>query len=52
VARLVPVRDSDTKRKLGAFVGLMTVPEDFDVPLPEDLLAAFEGKTKGPKNKK
>lgn len=45
VARLVPAA-AGTKRKLGAFAGQITIPDDFDAPLPESLLAAFEGKRK------
>ncbi|WP_437850642.1 hypothetical protein WME73_30620 [Sorangium sp. So ce302] len=30
-------------RKLGALRGLFDVPDDFDDPLPEDMLHAFEG---------
>ncbi len=44
VARLVPAAAAGPKRKLGAFAGQMTIPDDFDAPLPEALLAAFEGK--------
>jgi prevent-host-death family protein len=51
VARLVPVAAAGAKRKLGTFAGQMTIPEDFDAPLPEELLAAFEGKPKRPKKK-
>jgi prevent-host-death family protein len=49
VARLVPV--SSAKRKLGAFAGQITISEDFDAPLPEELLASFEGKKRRPKKK-
>ena len=31
-------------RKLGLCVGEFVVPDDFDAPLPGDLLAAFEGR--------
>jgi hypothetical protein len=31
------------KRTLGSLHGLLRVPEDFDDPLPEDLMRAFEG---------
>jgi prevent-host-death family protein len=41
VASLVPVRRSSVRR-LGIDRGRFVVPEDFDAPLPEDLLAAFE----------
>ena len=44
VARLVRVeRTAGGRRTLGADRGLFTVPEDFNAPLPEDLLAAFTG---------
>jgi prevent-host-death family protein len=51
VARLVPVAAAAAKRKLGAFTGQITMPEDFDEPLPEELLSAFEGTRKRPKKK-
>jgi hypothetical protein len=35
------------RRKLGALRGMMKVPEDFDDPLPEDVLRAFEGEAEG-----
>jgi prevent-host-death family protein len=50
VARLVPIPTQETTRKLGIFAGQMTVPDDFDAPLPDDILDAFEGKT--PRKKK
>lgn len=31
-------------RKLGLCAGEFVVPDDFDAPLPDDLLAAFEGR--------
>jgi uncharacterized protein (DUF433 family) len=31
-------------RSLGLDTGVFTVPDDFDAPLPEDILDAFEGK--------
>jgi prevent-host-death family protein len=43
VARLVPFRKSKGKRSLGMDKGLFKVPKDFDAPLPDDLLAVFEG---------
>jgi prevent-host-death family protein len=51
VARLVPVVAAPAKRKLGVFAGQITMPEDFDGPLPEDLLSAFEGTRKRQKKK-
>jgi prevent-host-death family protein len=41
VASLVPVRGSSVRR-LGMDRGEFVVPEDFDAPLPDELLAAFE----------
>jgi prevent-host-death family protein len=50
VARLVPIPPGEGTRKLGLFRGLMTVPDDFDAPLPDEILDAFEGKA--PRKKK
>jgi prevent-host-death family protein len=41
VASLVPVRRRSARR-LGIDRGRFVVPEDFDEPLPDELLAAFE----------
>ena len=41
VASLVPPRRSSVRR-LGIDRGRFVVPEDFDAPLPDELLAAFE----------
>lgn len=41
VARLVPARRTQS-RSLGLDRGRYVVPEDFDAPLPDDALAAFE----------
>lgn len=46
VARLVPVPREKQRRVLGIFRGQLNVPEDFDAPLPDDLLDLFEGRTK------
>ena len=43
-ARLVPVGPAKVERKPGALKGKITVADDFDAPLPESLLAAFEGR--------
>ncbi|HEY5855164.1 MAG TPA: type II toxin-antitoxin system Phd/YefM family antitoxin [Aldersonia sp.] len=40
VARLVPARPT-ADRELGCDRGLFEVPEDFDAPLPGDVLADF-----------
>lgn len=41
VARLVP-EPGDGPRILGSDRGLFEVPEDFDAPLPDDVIADFE----------
>ena len=46
VARLVPAPPKKAQRVLGVFRGQFTVPNDFDAPLPEDLLRLFEGRKK------
>jgi antitoxin (DNA-binding transcriptional repressor) of toxin-antitoxin stability system len=44
VAELRPVPTLQTgPRPFGLSAGAFTVPDDFDVPLPEDILRAFEG---------
>jgi prevent-host-death family protein len=44
VAKLVPARASAKPRKLGKLKGKIKISPDFDAPLPDDLLRAFEGK--------
>lgn len=46
VARLVPLAPppAERKRVLGRLAGRVTVPADFDAPLPDDVLDAFEGR--------
>jgi prevent-host-death family protein len=44
VARLVPLADVRPKRRLGGLAGKVQIPEDFDAPLPDDILDAFEGR--------
>lgn len=43
VARLVPIKATGKKRKLGFLAGKLEIPDDFDAPLSEDILAEFEG---------
>jgi prevent-host-death family protein len=43
VARLVPIGKSG-KRTLGVLKGRLRVPRNFDAPLPEEVIAAFEGR--------
>src|SRR5438270_2628956 len=43
VARLVPVRETQGKRPLGFLKGEIWMAEDFNGPLPPDILAGFLG---------
>ncbi|MBN3943121.1 MAG: type II toxin-antitoxin system Phd/YefM family antitoxin [Nostoc sp.] len=44
IAKLVPFRTSSNRRdSLGQDKGRFVVPEDFNAPLPDEMLAAFEG---------
>lgn len=40
IAKLVPFRSENTRR-LGIDGGAYTVPEDFDAPLPDEVLESF-----------
>jgi prevent-host-death family protein len=43
IAKLVPFRTSlDRRSSLGQDRGMFVVPDDFNAPLPDDILAAFE----------
>jgi len=44
VARLVPVSSRKPVRQLGAYRGLLKIRDDFDAPLPDEILDAFEGR--------
>lgn len=43
IARLVPVNQNPPQRIPGSAKGLITISPDFDAPLPDDILASFEG---------
>jgi prevent-host-death family protein len=43
VARLVAIEPPATVPTLGADVGAFVVPDDFNAPLPADILDTFEG---------
>ena len=43
VARLVPAARARSPRRLGSLRGKIRVAADFDAPLPDDLVALFEG---------
>ncbi len=44
VARLGPLKPPAKKRRLGVLDGKFKVPDDFNAPLPEGLIRAFEGR--------
>ncbi|MGJ5673207.1 MAG: type II toxin-antitoxin system Phd/YefM family antitoxin [Nostochopsis sp.] len=44
IAELRPIASNKQLRPFGLCAGEFTVPDDFDAPLPEELLNAFEGK--------
>ena len=44
VARLVPVAVEHKTRTPGTYRGRIQIDEDFDAPLPDDLLESFEGR--------
>jgi antitoxin (DNA-binding transcriptional repressor) of toxin-antitoxin stability system len=44
VAEIRPLNTSLGPRPIGLAAGDFVVPEDFDDPLPDDLVDAFEGK--------
>jgi prevent-host-death family protein len=46
VARLIAAAAAPPMRKLGTLRGKVWVAEDFEAPLPDDLLDLFEGKVK------
>ncbi len=41
IARIVPLVPTGPKRRLGILEGLYTVPDDFDDPLPDDVIDEF-----------
>ncbi|NES77814.1 MULTISPECIES: type II toxin-antitoxin system Phd/YefM family antitoxin [Okeania] len=43
-AEIRTIANSKQLRPFGLCAGEFTVPDDFDAPLPEDILNAFEGK--------
>jgi prevent-host-death family protein len=46
VAKLVPLTppEAKPKRRLGLLEGVAVIPPDFDAPLPDEVLDAFEGR--------
>jgi prevent-host-death family protein len=45
LAKLVRFAEQKKPRQPGGWEGRVIISDDFDDPLPEDLLAAFEGRT-------
>lgn len=43
MARLVPLSPRARRRKPGGWEGQVRISDDFDAPLPDDVLDAFEG---------
>ncbi|MGH7488429.1 MAG: type II toxin-antitoxin system Phd/YefM family antitoxin [bacterium] len=44
VVRLVALGRHGPMRKLGRLAGKLSIPEDFDAPMPDEWLAQFEGR--------
>lgn len=44
MARLVAIPKAAKRRKPGGWEGRVKIADDFDDPLPEEVLAAFEGR--------
>ena len=44
VARLVAIETPAATPTLGADAGMFVIPDDFDAPLPADVLDTFEGR--------
>jgi len=44
MARLLPVTVAVKKKRLGLLKGKIRIPADFNAPLPDEVLAAFEGR--------
>ncbi|NYH14272.1 type II toxin-antitoxin system Phd/YefM family antitoxin [Paraburkholderia bryophila] len=42
-ARLVPMGRAKVTRRFGGLKGKVRIADDFDAPLPDDVIAAFEG---------
>lgn len=43
-ARLVPMERVKVTRRFGGLNGKIRIADDFDAPLPDDVVAAFEGR--------
>jgi len=45
LARLIPLGKRTAPRPFGLLAGQVRIGDDFDEPLPEDIMAAFRGET-------
>jgi prevent-host-death family protein len=52
VAKLVPVQVEKPKRTLGLYKGQIWMADDFDAPLPDDILSGFLGEEPQEQGKK
>jgi prevent-host-death family protein len=43
-AKLVPLTKARGRRKLGLLDGKFQIPDDFNAPLPESVIRAFDGR--------
>jgi prevent-host-death family protein len=43
-ARLVPMERAKVTRRFGGLKGKVRIADDFDAPLPDEVIAAFEGR--------
>ncbi|KKI35993.1 antitoxin [Burkholderia vietnamiensis] len=43
-ARLVPVERPKVVRRFGGLKGKLKIADDFDAPLPDEVMAGFEGR--------
>jgi len=44
IAEIRPMSETETLRPVGLAAGKFVVPDDFDEPLPDEILDAFEGR--------
>lgn len=44
IAEIRPMSETETLRPVGLAAGKFVVPDDFDDPLPDEILDAFEGR--------
>lgn len=44
IAEIRPMSETETLRPVGLAAGKFVVPDDFDDPLPDEIVDAFEGR--------